>query len=168
MKSWIAPLIYIAVIVAANLTVAAFGPGVTLINAFLLIGLDISLRDKLHTRWQGQHLFKRMLALIAVSAAISYMLNPVAGQIAIASVAAFFVSNVIDTLVFQWLHRRGNSFIVCSNGSNVASAMTDSLLFPWIAFNVFMPGISAGQFAFKFFGGAIWALVLTRRWSRAA
>ena len=68
-------LLYAAAVVAANLTIAAFGPWVSPINAFVLIGLDLTLRDWLHVRvrpWQ-------MLAVIAASGLISYLLNPAAG-----------------------------------------------------------------------------------------
>ena len=46
---------YAVAMIAANLLVATFGPSVTAINAFLLIGLDLTLRDWLHFRlktWQ--------------------------------------------------------------------------------------------------------------------
>ena len=46
---------YAVAMIAANLLVATFGPSVTAINAFFLIGLDLTLRDWLHVRlktWQ--------------------------------------------------------------------------------------------------------------------
>ena len=46
---WVA--LYLAAIVAANLLVATYGPAVAVLNAFWLIGLDLSLRDRLHDRW---------------------------------------------------------------------------------------------------------------------
>jgi hypothetical protein len=46
----LALLAYVVAITAANLTVAAFGPAVTPINAFFLIGLDLSLRNWLALR----------------------------------------------------------------------------------------------------------------------
>lgn len=45
-------LIYISALVIANLLVAHFGPWFSPINAFLLIGLDLSLRDYLHDKWK--------------------------------------------------------------------------------------------------------------------
>ncbi|MCZ2895188.1 hypothetical protein MTR01_14260 [Burkholderia thailandensis] len=58
-------MIYIAAVVAANLSVAHFGPASTPINAFLLIGLDLAIRDRLHLNWRGRALWARMFALIA-------------------------------------------------------------------------------------------------------
>jgi len=49
-------LIFLLAIIAANLSVAYFGPVSTPINAFLLIGLDLSLRDHIHDKWHGNNL----------------------------------------------------------------------------------------------------------------
>lgn len=148
-------IVYILAIVAANLSVATFGPAVTPINAFLFIGLDLSLRDHLHERWVGNGLVLRMTALLLAAGAISYALNPAAGRIAIASVVAFIASSAIDALAFHVLKKRG--YLVRSNGSNIAGALTDSLLFPTIAFGVVMPNIVAMQFAAKVLGGLFWS-----------
>jgi len=58
--------IYASAMVLANLSVAAFGPSISPINAFILIGLDLALRDWLHVRLkttllaqQLTHLFSR-------------------------------------------------------------------------------------------------------------
>lgn len=155
--------IYLAAIVAANLSVAAFGPWVSPINSFLLIGLDLSLRDQLHERWRGRQLAPRMFALIAAAGLISYALNPAAGRIAVASMVAFMVAALVDAVVYQVLIRRG--YFTRANGSNAAGALADSMLFPTIAFGGFLPHIVALQFAAKVSGGALWAWAL-RRWAR--
>lgn len=155
---------YVGAITAANLSVAVFGPWVSPINAFLLIGLDLSLRDHLHEKWRGPQLAPRMLALIAAAGAISYLLNPAAGKIAFASMVAFVVAAVVDVTVYQALIKRG--YLTRSNGSNAAGALADSLIFPTLAFGGFLPHIVALQFAAKVAGGAVWALVI-RRWVRA-
>jgi hypothetical protein len=58
MHSSALPLVglYIAAITAANLLVAEFGPVISPLNAFFLIGLDLSLRDRLHDLWAGRQL----------------------------------------------------------------------------------------------------------------
>lgn len=151
---------YIAAIVAANLSVAAFGPVVAPINAFLLIGLDLSLRDKLHDRWAGPMLWHKMFWMIVVGGAISWALNPAAGKIALASSAAFIISGLADAGTYHLL--RGRSYLQRSNGSNAVGALADSLAFPTIAFGGFLPGIVAMQFAAKVAGGAVWAWGLNR------
>ena len=40
--------LYLVAIIAANLLVAKFGPAISIVNAFLFIGLDLTARDKLH------------------------------------------------------------------------------------------------------------------------
>ena len=55
----------------------------------------------------------------------------------------------------SWLRR--------ANGSNVAGAAVDSLLFPTIAFGALMPHIVALQFVAKVAGGALWAWLLRGR-----
>jgi uncharacterized PurR-regulated membrane protein YhhQ (DUF165 family) len=53
-------------------------------------------------------------------------------------------------------------FLIKANGSNFGSALVDSVLFPTIAFGVFMPLIFLGQFLAKVFGGLFWSVVLER------
>ena len=156
----IAILIYAAAMTAANLSVAAFGPAISPLNAFVLIGLDLALRDWLHVRlkaWQ-------MLALIVAAGALTYLLNPAAGKIAVASSAAFTAAALVDWATFARL--RG-TWLFRANGSNVAGAAVDSLIFPTLAFGALMPHIVALQFVAKVAGGAIWAWVLARTAQRA-
>jgi uncharacterized PurR-regulated membrane protein YhhQ (DUF165 family) len=145
--------IYAAAMTLANLSVAAFGPWVSPINAFVLIGLDLALRDWLHVRlkvWQ-------MGALIASTGALTFVLNPAAGQIAVASAVAFTAAALVDWSAFARL--RG-SWLFRANGSNVAGAAVDSLVFPTLAFGALMPHIVALQFVAKVAGGALWAWAL--------
>lgn len=155
-----AVLIYIAAIVAANLSVATFGPWVSPLNAFLLIGLDLSLRDHLHEKWAGASLWPRMLGLIVTAGAISYALNPAAGKIALASVAAFCAAGMVDAIAYHALKHR--PYLQRSNGSNAAGALVDSFIFPTLAFGGFLPHIVALQFAAKVSGGFLWSLLLAR------
>lgn len=147
-------LIYAAAMTVANLTIAHFGPWVSPINAFVLIGLDLALRDWLHVRlraWQ-------MGALIAGTGLLTYALNPAAGMIAVASAVAFTSAALADWATFARL--RG-SWLFRANGSNVAGAAVDSLIFPTLAFGVLMPHIVALQFISKVAGGALWSWALS-------
>lgn len=156
----LAVLIYIGAIACANLSIAAFGPWASPINAFVLIGLDLALRDKLHDRWRGRSLWPRMLALIAVAGAVSYIVNPAAGRIALASLTAFMLAAMADAVVYHCL--RSRPFTIRANGSNVVGAAVDSSLFPILAFGVWMPAVILAQFAAKVAGGAIWAWLIVR------
>lgn len=146
--------VYISAMVAANLLVWWLGKWFSPINAFLLIGLDLTLRDVMQsrfTRWQ-------LAGVILAGGALTWLLNPSAAHIAIASAVAFTVSAVCDWAVYTWL--RDKSWLVRSNGSNVVGAAVDSILFPTIAFGSLLPAVIALQFLAKVCGGAVWSLVL--------
>lgn len=156
MTLYFAIAVYAIAMTLANLSIATFGPWVSPINAFVLIGLDLALRDWLHVRlklWQ-------MGALIASTGVLTFALNPAAGQIAVASAVAFTAAALVDWGTFARL--RG-SWMLRANGSNVVGAAVDSLIFPTLAFGVLMPHIVAMQFAAKIAGGAIWTWLLNRR-----
>lgn len=152
--------IYIVALIAANLLVAWFGPWFSLINAFILIGLDFSLRDKIHDLWEGNNLPLKMGGLISTASIISYGLNPATGMIAFASLAAFTLSMVADSFAYYYLKDYKHSVRV--NGSNIAGSAIDSLIFPTIAFGGLMPEIVALQFLAKVFGGFIWSKILRK------
>lgn len=151
---------YLGAIVAANLLVAAFGPAVTIVNAFLLIGLDLTCRDRLHDRW-GDHLARNMGLLIGTGGLLSWLVNADAGHIALASTVAFVVAAVADAVVYHAARRW--PYLARVNTSNVAGAAADSLLFPTLAFGGLLWGITAGQFVAKLAGGFVWSLVLKPR-----
>lgn len=151
----LALIAYAVAMVAANLLVAAFGPSISPINSFLLIGLDLTLRDWLHVRlktWQ-------MGCLIVGTGLITYVLNPVSEMIAIASATSFLIAALVDWAIFV---KTTGSWIKRANISNTAGAAVDSLLFPTIAFGVLMPEIVALQFIAKTSGGAIWSYLLQK------
>jgi uncharacterized PurR-regulated membrane protein YhhQ (DUF165 family) len=148
--------VYAFAMTAANLSVAAFGPAISPLNAFLFIGLDLVLRDWLHVKlklWQ-------MGALIASTGFLTYLLNPASGKIAIASAVAFTAAAIVDWFVFAKLK---GSWVKRANGSNVAGAAVDSIIFPTLAFGVLMPHIVLLQFAAKVFGGFLWSMIIRNK-----
>ena len=149
----IAILAYAFAMTAANLLIVKFGVWMSPVNSFLLIGLTLVLRDWLHIRlktWQ-------MALLITASGVITYLLNPAAAQIAIASSIAFTLAALVDWAVFA---KTTGTWFKRSNTSNVAGAAVDSVAFPTIAFGVLMPEIVLAQFASKILGGYIWSIAL--------
>ena len=153
-------VLYLLAIVLANLSVAAFGPGITIVNAFLFIGLDLTARDKLHDLWHGSRLAIKMGTLIAAGSLISWWLNRDAGQIALASFASFAVAAVVDTIMYHLL--RKHSRLIRVNGSNIFSALVDSITFPTLAFGGFLPLITFGQFISKVAGGYVWSVIIMK------
>ena len=144
--------VYILAMVTANLLVWWLGPWASPFIAFVLIGLDLTLRDVMHdrlTKWQ-------MLGVVLTGGAVTWLANPAAAMIAVASAVAFTASALADWAVYSAL--RGKPWIVRSNGSNVVGAAVDSLIFPTLAFGALMPHIVALQFGAKVFGGALWSI----------
>ncbi|VVE84443.1 VUT family protein [Pandoraea sputorum] len=153
-------VLYIVAVAAANLSVAHFGPAATPINAFLLIGLDLAIRDRLHLDWQGRSLWVRMFGLIAGAGVVSYLLNPASATVSWASLVAFSTAAMGSAAVFQAARRY--SVLTRANGANVVGAAVDSLIFPLIAFGTIFPTIAALQFVAKLAGGALWSWVVFR------
>ena len=151
----LALITYAVAMILANLLVATFGPSISPINAFFFIGLDLTLRDWLHVRlktWQ-------MGGLIVGTGALTYLLNPAAGMIAVASAISFLMAALVDWAVFV---KTTGSWIKRANLSNTASAAVDSVLFPTIAFGVLMPEIVILQFAAKVIGGGVWSYIFKK------
>lgn len=151
-------VIYLLAVIVANLTVSFFGPQSAVIVAFLLIGLDLTLRDRLHDAWNGRYLWPKMLALIAAGSLLSWLVNRSAQQVAVASLVAFAVAGTADAVVYHLLGGRKRWLRV--NGSNLAGAALDSLIFPWLAFGAFLWPIVLGQFLAKTVGGLLWSVVI--------
>lgn len=148
-------VIYIAAMVAANLSIAYFGPASAPVNAFLFIGFDLAMRDWL----QEQFKHRTMMILILCASAITYVTVPGAGMIAVASAVAFLLAASCDYATFTvsggpWLRR--------SSISNLVGAAVDSVAFTTIAFGAVMPDIILLQFCAKVAGGSIWSLALDK------
>jgi uncharacterized PurR-regulated membrane protein YhhQ (DUF165 family) len=152
--------VYLAAIVFANLAVALIGPSSTTVVAFLFIGLDLTIRDKLHEQWT-HHLKRNMTLLILSGAVLSFLLNHDAFRVALASFVAFALSEATKAVGYHLL--RHKSHMTRVNLANVAASFVDSVLFPTIAFGVIIPWAIAGQFVAKVFGGYIWTLLINRR-----
>ena len=160
-------VLYLVAIVAANLAVTQWGPSVAVICAFLFIGLDLTMRDRLHLAWHRQGLAWKMGLLIGAGSLVSWILNREAERVAMASCIAFACTGLVDTLVFSWLgarrSRRLRRWVVRVNLSNLVSAGVDSLVFPALAFGFpFLWPVMLGQFLAKVTGGAVWCAVITR------
>lgn len=161
---------YLAAIIAANISVAVFGPEVSILNAFLFVGLVLSTRDQLHELW-GENRWRNMGVLIAVGSGISYLASKaladdlippdVVAQIALASCVAFASAEIVDSLSYEGMRLRGVEWLHRVNLSNVVSAAVDSSVFVIIAFGWDWQ-IAFAQFAAKIAGGLLWSMVIER------
>ena len=152
--------VYLVAIVSANLIIGWLGPKSSPFIAFFLIGLDLSLRDKLHELWHGKQLVLKMGAVILAGGALSYLINRNIANIALGSSIAFAGAMLADGLVYESLFNKRKIYKM--NASNVVSAAVDTVLFIWIAFGVFMGKIMLLQYAAKTLGGLAWSFVLTK------
>jgi hypothetical protein len=132
--------LYIATIPAANWLIGHVGtvcipqgpclipvlPGVMAPSGVLMIGAALLLRDLV----QRSYGIVWSLACIGVGTALSFLIAPPA--LAVASGAAFLVSETADFAVYTPLVRR--QFVTALIGSCVAGAAIDSALFLWLAF----------------------------------
>jgi uncharacterized PurR-regulated membrane protein YhhQ (DUF165 family) len=150
---------YLLAIVLANLLVAWFGPAISIVNAFVFVGLALTTRDALHDLWRD-HLVRNMTLLVLAGSALSWLMG--AGQIAIASAVAFAASETVDAVTYALLGKQ--SKLLRINGSNVVSAAVDSLVFPILAFGFpVLWDIVLGQFIAKVAGGFVWSLLLNKQ-----
>jgi uncharacterized PurR-regulated membrane protein YhhQ (DUF165 family) len=167
--------VYLAAIIAANLTTSHFGPEASIYNAFFLIGLNLTTRDKLHDLW-GRNRFRNMALLILAGSALSFAAAhlfagaappDIVARIALASAVAFAVAEGFDAVAYQVLRER--PWLERANTSNFVGAFLDSAIFVAIAFGWTWEIIFA-QFCAKVAGGFVWSLVIGRirsgGWSR--
>lgn len=120
-------------------------PGIAAPSGVVVIGVALVLRDLVQRRlgliWS--------LAAIAAGAVISWAISP--PQLVLASVVAFFFSELADTLVFTPLQRRGLVLAVLASG--LIGICIDSVLFLTLAFGSL--SFLAGQII-----GKIWSLLV--------
>lgn len=151
--------IFIALIVVANLALAAVGPGWSWAIALACIGPDLTIRDALHDRL-GESRILKMAGLVAVGALITWALSgDHGGRVGIASAVAFLVAGLADTWTYELASgsRRERMLI-----SNVAGALADSAVFFPIAFGV-LTADAGLQVIAKIAGGALAVLFIRGR-----
>lgn len=160
--------LYLAAAVVANLTMAHVAASlpfeaflfVDFLVCFVMIAVDLVVRDALHERWDGRALWPRMLALVGAGSLLSYLANGAAGRIALASFLAFLAAGLTDTAVYH-LARRIPRFRRVTV-SNLAAALADSVVWPLVALGAFTPLVTASEFTAKVLGGVVWAALLIR------
>lgn len=153
--------VFVTVMAAANLSIAAIGPWFLPVTAFFAVGVVLVSRDYLHDVWRdrwGGGFWPRMLAMIAAAAALSYTVDQSSGRIALASVCALIGAALVETATFQAVFER--PWMQRSNLSNIAGALADSVIFPVVAFGFGFNGLVlliATQAATKAAGGLFWS-----------
>ena len=156
----VAIAVYALAIISANLLVLRFGPPITPLLAFFLVGLDLALRNWLNLRMRPL----AMGILILATGALTYLVNPAARSIAIASAVAFTAAALADWATFRAV---SGSWIRRNVAGATVGAAVDSVLFPTLAFGALLPALVLGQFVAKVAGAAAWGWLIRPRESRA-
>lgn len=152
--------IFLILTIIANLTVTYFGIIAVYINAAVTIPADMFLRDKIHEKWHNTSYFwVKFVALFLVGGILSFLLNRNSYNVAIASFLAFFVSNLIDTFIYNIYFKRTMLFKM--NVSNLFSSILDAVIFITIVFG-FRLDLIFVQFALKFVSGTIFSYLYTK------
>lgn len=151
---------YLASVVAANVGVATFGAAGMLVASWVVIPFDLTAKDVLQQRWTGRGLLLRMAGLVLCGSALSAALSADVAHIALASAAAFAASGAVDSVVLHCLRDRG--VLARVNGSNVAGALVDSLVFQALVLAQLQPAMVLAQAASKVLGGVVWSVLLRR------
>ena len=146
MRKWIWGLLYLLSILLGNAFVIWFGivtvAGLSFPAGVVWIGLTFSFRDFVQRHWGDWATWAWMIA----ASLITLFFNL---EIALASMAAFFVSESLDWLFFRVLKRSFASRVVWSN---LVSCPVDSLVFVLLAFGPIWPAI-VGQAIIKYISG---------------
>jgi uncharacterized PurR-regulated membrane protein YhhQ (DUF165 family) len=130
-------------------------PGLMAPSGVLVIGVALVLRDVVHEACGRAW----VLALVAAGALLSLAFSP---ALAVASAAAFLVSELLDFAVYDRLRARSAGWAVLLSG--VVGAIADSLLFSVLAFGTiaWAPGLVLAK-AYASAAYALWLWVGARR-----
>jgi uncharacterized PurR-regulated membrane protein YhhQ (DUF165 family) len=153
---------YIATIPAANLAVTHYGAvpvgfGLVAPAGVYAVGIALVLRD-LAREAAGR---TAVVAAIAMGALLSWLLATPA--LALASAAAFAVSETLDFAVYEPLRRKG--LLTAMAASNAVGLAADSLVFLWLAFGslTYLDGQLLGKAWMTVAAVAVIALLRARR-----
>jgi hypothetical protein len=156
--------LYLLSVVAANISIAAYGPSALLFVSWVVIPFDLTLKDALQERWTGDGLVKKLGALVFAGSVLSALLSKGSAMVSLASFVAFAVAGTADGFVFHKMPK--NKPLLRVNASNVIGALFDSWLFQAIAFGSAETGMVFAQAASKSVGGFVWSLILVRLLSK--
>ena len=166
MMTWLWPGLFLATVPAANWMIGNVGtcvpsgpcllpvaPGLMAPSGVYVIGAAFMLRDLVHR----DHGMIGVAVCIMIGAVISALVA--APGLALASVAAFVISETLDTAIFARLRERG--FLIAAATSSVVGAVIDSAAFLLIAFGSL--DYVAGQIVGKLWAVAAFALAIRAR-----
>lgn len=146
MKTPLAVLAYLAPVVAANWLTVHYGlvpvaPGLLATAGTYAAGLAFVCRDAVQDaggRWAA-------LGALALGGVLSWFVAT--PQLAIASAAAFGLSELADMAIYTPLRKRG--YVRAAVASNLVGSVVDTVVFLWLAGFGLAPLVVAGQLVGK-------------------
>jgi hypothetical protein len=128
-------------------------PGVMAPSGVLVIGAALALRDAVQEHFGKVVVF----GLICIGSLLSAFFSP--WTLALASAAAFFISEVLDFFTYSNIRRYSQPIAVIASG--LVGAAVDSVLFSWIAFGTVK--WSVGLIVAKMYASILFAAWVTFR-----
>ncbi len=150
--------VYLAAFVAANLLVKYFGPYGLWFSSLFLIPFDFVCRCVFNELWKGFELVAKLAILTVCSCIVTVLINGDAINIAKASMAGFVCAQIIATVFYQLLIKKG--YMTKVNLTDLVAISADSVIFQIVAFGVFNWKVTLGQILIKGIGGLIWFYII--------
>ena len=148
-------VVYLAVLVAANIAVYLTGQAALLLTGLVLVPFDFAVRVRLQEAWAGRGLWLRLFALMIGGGILTVVTLPNAHQVALASVTAFACGSILGAVAYAAIARRRVTWARAVSLATMAAV--DSIVFPLLAFDQVSIWLMIGQFAMKW--AVSWAVV---------
>ena len=147
---------YVAIFTIVNLIVYYCGAWVIPITTSVCVAANMMLRDRVFC---GKGL--KFSAAAAAAGLCTFAINHGALTVAIAS----FTAVVVGAFVAGWAFKLLKNKVAIEKArpiANTCSAVTDSILYPTIAFMAFLPFVSVEMFASKFLSVLFYTFIINK------
>lgn len=148
---------YVAIFTIVNLIVYYCGAWVIPITTSICVAANMMLRDRVFC---GRGL-KFSAAIAAAAGLCTFAFNHAALTVAIASFTAVVSGAFVAGSVFKLLKNKV-AIEKARPIANTCSAITDSLIYPTIAFMTFLPFVSMEMFASKFLSVLFYTFIINK------
>lgn len=148
---------YVAIFTVVGLIDCYCGAWIVPFTTCVCVAANMMLRDRVFCD-RG---LKFSMAIAAIAGLCTFILNSDALTVAIASFVAVVTGSFVSGLVFELLKNK----LVIEKArpiANTCSAVSDSLLYPTIAFMAFLPVISMEMFVSKFLSVLFYTFIINK------
>jgi hypothetical protein len=155
-------IIYLLAIILSNYIAYCLGQNGLIITAFILIPFDYIIRTIFQEKWKGKNLIIRIIILIFLGGLITFIINYNTINIAIGSLSAFIIANILASIFYQLNIKK--KYIYKVNISDFIAIIADSFIFQYLAFNNISLKIMISQISIKIIGGLFWYWLLFKKY----